>query len=153
MKLGIIKLFLFLIIASCGFKVVEKTANYKILEIYTEGDKKINFIIKNNLLLHSNIENSNLINLTINTNKKKVIKERNISNQITKYEITIVAQVKYEQIKNNSSGEFVLSRNGSYDVGNRHSETLNSEKNLINLMIDDISDNITEELTNILNDL
>ena len=93
MKLGIIKLFLFLIIASCGFKVVEKTANYKILEIYIEGDKKINFIIKNNLLLHSNIENSNLINLTINTNKKKVIKERNISNQITKYEITIVAQV------------------------------------------------------------
>ena len=153
MKLGIIKLFLFLIIASCGFKVVEKTANYKILEIYTEGDKKINFIIKNKLLHHSNIENSNLINLTINTNKKKVIKERNISNQIPKYEITIVAQVKYEQIKNNSSGEFVLSRNGSYDVGNRHSETLNSEKNLINLMIDDISDNITEELTNILNDL
>ena len=153
MKLGIIKLFLFLIIASCGFKVVEKTANYKILEIYTEGDKKINFIIKNNLLLNSNIENSNPINLTINTNKKKVIKERNISNQITKYEITIVTQVKYEQIKSNSSGEFVLSRNGSYDVGNRHSETLNSEKNLINLMIDDISDNITEELTNILNDL
>ena len=153
MKLGIIKLFLFLIIASCGFKVVEKTANYKILEIYTEGDKKINFIIKNNLLLNSNIENSNLINLTINTNKKKIIKERNISNQITKYEITIVAKVKYEQIKNNSSGEFVLSKNGSYDVGNRHSETLNSEKNLINLMIDDISDNITEELTNILNDL
>mgnify|MGYP001257644170 FL=1 len=153
MKLGIIKLFLFLFIASCGFKVVEKTANYKILEIYTEGDKKINFIIKNNLLLNSNIENSNLINLTINTNKKKAIKERNISNQITKYEITIVAQVKYEQIKNNSSGEFVLSRNGSYDVGDRHSETLNSERNLINLMVDDISDNIMEELTNILNDL
>ena len=149
MKLGIIKLFLFLIIASCGFKVVEKTANYKILEIYTEGDKKINFIIKNNLLLQLNIENSNLINLTINT-QKKVIKERNISNQITKYEITIVAS-KIWTNKKQFIREFVLSRNGSYDAGNRHSETLNSEKNLINLMIDDISDNITEELTNILN--
>ena len=72
MKLGIIKLFLFLIIASCGFKVVEKTANYKIIEIYTEGDKKINFIIKNNLLLNSNIENSKSI-LTKKRSLKKGI--------------------------------------------------------------------------------
>ena len=42
--------FLFLLfLTHCGFSVISNNANYNILELITEGDKKINYSLKNKL--------------------------------------------------------------------------------------------------------
>ena len=87
--------FLIVVITSCGFKIVNFDQNFQISEINTSGEKKINYVIKNRLLLGSKEGNENIIKVNILTNKIKNVKEKNINNQITKYEIRITSQIEY----------------------------------------------------------
>jgi len=147
-------LFLFLLfLTHCGFSVISNNANYNILELITEGDKKINYSLKNKLQQTSKKNNENNLKLEIDTKKIKTIKEKNISNQITKYEIKIVTKIKYSIISKEISGSFNISKSGIYNVSSRHSETLNNENNLIGLLVDDLSENILENLAAEINDL
>tara|TARA_B100001248_G_C27107508_1_gene329824 strand:- start:109 stop:573 length:465 start_codon:yes stop_codon:yes gene_type:complete len=146
--------FLFLLfLTHCGFSVISNNANYNILELITEGDKKINYSLKNKLQQTSKKNNENNLKLEIDTKKIKTIKEKNISNQITKYEIKIVTKIKYSIISKEISGSFNISKSGIYNVSSRHSETLNNENNLIGLLVDDLSENILENLAAEINDL
>jgi outer membrane lipopolysaccharide assembly protein LptE/RlpB len=154
MRYKILQFLLYLLIlTNCGFEVVNNRSNFKITELDASGDKKISFYLKNKLLLNSNNENNNLINLSIISNKTKSIKEKNISNQITKYEININTKVEYKILENETYKKFTVSKNGFYDVGAKHSDTLNNEKDLINLLIEEISEDILDNLAIYLNDL
>lgn len=143
----------FLLITGCGFKLVNNSVEYQIAEINITGDKKINYFLKNKILLNSNEEGEKLLKLNINTTKLKTIKEKNISNQVTKYELRIDAQVEYTEIQNGATSKFSLAKKGFYDVSSSYSKTLNNEKNLISLLIDEMSKDITDKLSNTLNDL
>ena len=146
--------FLFLLfLTHCGFSVISNNANYNILELITEGDKKINYSLKNKLQQTSKKNNENNLKLEIDTKKLKTIKEKNISNQITKYEIKIITKIKYSIISKEISGSFNISKSGIYNVSSRHSETLNNENNLIGMLVDDLSENILENLAAEINDL
>ena len=80
----------------------------------------------------------------------KNIKEKNISNQINKYEIRIQVKVKF--ISSNKVGSFNISKNGDYNVSNIYSETLNREKNITNTLINEILEEIIENLNLNFND-
>ena len=145
-------LFLFFL-THCGYSVINNNSNYTILELVIEGDKKINYSLKNKLQQTSEKNNENNLKLEIDTKKFKSIKEKNISNQITKYEIKIIAKIKYSVISKNISGNFNITKSGIYNVSSRHSETLNDENNLIDLLVEDISENILDNLAAEINDL
>ena len=85
---GVIILFL---LTGCGFKVVNQSEliDFNIENISISGDKRISYIIKNNLLPYSNSDGKKLVNIEIDINKNKFIKEKNIKNEITKFEISI----------------------------------------------------------------
>jgi len=153
MRYNFVILFLFIFITSCGFKIVNNISNYRILEVNTSGDNKTNFVLKNKLLINSNNESKNLIKLDISTDKTKSIKEKNISNQVTKYEIKIDTKIKYSFVKRNLSNEFTNTKIGSYNVSTRHSETLDNERNLIKLLVEDLSQDILDKFSLELNDL
>ena len=55
MRTIIISFILIMILQSCGFKIVEQTdlGNFNIVEIDTQGEKRINHMIKNKLLFVS----------------------------------------------------------------------------------------------------
>ena len=147
------KLFFFLfLLSSCGFKVVTNTNNYKFDDIIVSGDKRVNYTLKNKLISSSNPESINVIKLNIFTNKEKIIKEKNISNKVTKYEIKINAKVDYSFIKNGIKDNLTIVKTGFYDVGTRYSETLNNEKKLTNLLIDSLTKEIIKNLNIKLND-
>jgi hypothetical protein len=147
------KLFFFLfLLSSCGFKVVTNTNNYKFDDIIMSGDKRINYTLKNKLISSSNSESINVIKLNIFTNKEKLIKEKNISNKVAKYEIKINAKVDYSFIKNGIEDNLAIVETGFYDVGTRYSETLNNEKKLTNLLIDSLTKEIIKNLNIKLND-
>ena len=148
MTLNYLKVFLilsFLFLANCGFKVLDKTkiADYSIEQILTKGDKRISFLIKNNLLINSNQTKDKKLFIDLNTKKTKKIKEKNIKGEITKYEIILITDTKfYLNLSKDKSKEIKVKVSGDYVVGENYSTTLSNEKKLI----DDLVEKLTEEI-------
>ena len=139
------------LVTGCGFKVVNQSQiiDFNIDNISTAGDKRISYIIKNNLLPYSKSDGKKLLNIEIDINKNKSIKERNIKNEITKFQISITAFVQYRSEKN---GKFQISKRGNFNVSNQYSQTLNNEKKLIKILSESIAESIIEELISRVND-
>lgn len=149
--INIIFCFLLIIITSCGFKIVNLDRDFMISEIKTSGERKINYVIKNKLLLSSKKGNENIIKINILTNKIKSVKEKNINNQTTKYEIKITSQVEYSNLSGNLA-EVTVTKVGSYGVASKYSDTLNNEKNLVNLLTEKIIEEILNNISSSLNE-
>ena len=81
-KFTIFFLILFsIILTGCGYKVLNKSEliNFKIQNIETFGDNRINYLIKNNLNnTFSKGTAEDFVILKITSKKNKVIKEKNI---------------------------------------------------------------------------
>jgi len=146
MKNKLICAIIIFLISGCGFKVVKQSdlINFNIKSISTSGDNRISYIVKNKLLPYSKKnEGKKLITLEIDLNKNKFIKEKNIKNEITKFEISINAIVQYRLDETKS---FKISKKGSYKVSNQYLQTLNNEKKLIKTLSESIAEKIIEEL-------
>tara|TARA_B100000959_G_C14875253_1_gene580137 strand:- start:168 stop:641 length:474 start_codon:yes stop_codon:yes gene_type:complete len=141
--------------AGCGFKILNKNElnNFNISKITTSGDKRINFKIKNNLISRSQINKDNNIILKIFTQKNKTIKEKNIKNEITKYNIDLNTVIEFNVINQEKKFKFNIKISGYYLVANNHSATLSNEKSLVNSLVEDLSEKILNEISFILNDI
>lgn len=150
-----LSIFLILVISSCGFKIVDhsKLTNYKVINIETIGEKRINYKLKNKLLINNSDINAKSINLVLNTSKQRIIKERNIRNEITKYSLKINVKAEALIPEDEKRLVFNVAKNGDYLARDKYSQTLNNEKKLIELLTDDISDEIYNKLISKLNDL
>ena len=144
----IIYLIIFIIITGCGFKVVNLSElnNYNITKINIEGEKRVNYLIKNNLKKTKNDKTKEDISLFIRTKKNKNIKEKNIKNEITKYEIIITNQIEVEKINSNKKYNFSITEIGTFDVSSQNSLTRTNEKNLIKLLSANLADKILSEI-------
>ena len=144
----IIYLIIFIIITGCGFKVVNLSElnNYNITTINIEGEKRVNYLIKNNLKKTKNDKTKEDISLFIKTKKNKNIKEKNIKNEITKYEIIITNQIEVEKINSNKKYNFSITEIGTFDVSSQNSLTRTNEKNLIKLLSANLADKILSEI-------
>ena len=151
----LITILLTLVLTGCGFKVVQNSSfnNFSISDINTEGDKRINFSLKNKLSLASTESVNKLIQISLKTNKDKQVKERNIKNEITKYQIKITVNVTCTEISNGTEFQFSKSKTGDYSVSNQYSRTLSNEKKLVELLTNNIADQILDELKTKLNAL
>ena len=141
------------LLTGCGFKIIDKREllNFNIKEISTYGDKRINFELKNKLSDYNNTDSSKVIKIELDTKKTKSIKEKNISNEITKYQIKVVVNVKLIKTDNTNNLEFTIEREGDYVVADKFSQTLNNEKKLIRNITEKISESIIGEIINKLN--
>ena len=150
----IIVIFIALLISGCGFKAVnqEYLNQYKIIELNIKGDARLSYLLKNKLKLN-NEKSDKSIKLSVIIDKTKNIREKNIKNEITKYQISITVKTDYYLIEENKSGNFLLSVTEDYNVGSRYRETLNNEKKLINSLMADISEKLFKDLLINLNDL
>ena len=147
------KKFIFIIligflVQSCGFKVLEQ-ANleyFYIKEINTTGDKRINFDLKNNLIIKSGNRTNKPLIVSIYTTKKKSIKERNNKNVITKYLIKIDLEVKIE-----SNDKLVktlnLSDKRDFNVGTQYLQTINNEKQVSKDIVEELTEKIIKEIS------
>ena len=142
-----------ILLTNCGFKLTDLQSNYYITEIITSGDKRINYKLKTKLLSSSKEESKNILLLNINTKKEKIIKEKNISNEITKYEIIVTTNIEYKKLSDNKFNKFTVIKKGDYNISSKYSDTLNNEKSLINTLIENLSEEIFENLSIKLNDL
>ena len=117
-----------------------------IQEINIEGDNKTAFIIKKKIMRFSNSDGKNKIILNIDLNQKKEIQEKNIQNQVTKYKLSLNAEVIIKDLLKGSDIKKTYSSNSIYDVEKRYSDTVNNYKEankaLIEIILDQILDNL-----------
>jgi outer membrane lipopolysaccharide assembly protein LptE/RlpB len=151
----LIGVLLFFLIASCGFKIIDQSElkNFKIQDIIVTGEKKINYKLKNKLLSKSNKKNSRSIIIELVTNKVKSVNEKNIKNEITKYQLEITVNIKFYEKTNKIPNNFTIVDSGNYLVSEKYSQTLNNENKLIEIIADRIANNITNNLIQKFNDL
>jgi hypothetical protein len=151
----LISTIIFIIISGCGFKVVNVSElnNFSIINISSSGDKRINYIIKNNILYGTKKNEENQITINLNTKKNKNIKERNIQNEITKYDITINASIVFKKINKEKDYNFIITKSGSFSAEKQNSNTRNNEKNLISILAKDLANEILAEIRLKLNDI
>ena len=149
MKKIFIVFFLNLFLISCGYKVVDKSGqrNFYITETINSGDSRINFKIKNKLLFNNPENQEKILSLNINSNKIKNIHEKNEKNEITKYKIDVTIKVKFSEIIDQISGEFVVSATKILNVQDQQFATLNRERRLIDLICDDLAEKILDEIS------
>ena len=127
--------------------------SFSIQDIKTSGDKRINFKIKNNLLNYTKKDSQNILIINLNTKKTKNIKEKNIQNEITKYEISLDVSLEFNLINEDTNYKIDLSNNGDYLVVDSYSTTLNNEKKIIDDLIENISEKILRRISLKLNDI
>jgi len=141
---------------SCGFKVLNKSNayNYSIKEIITSGNKRISYKIKNNLLANSKENSPNELIIYVKAEKSQDIKEKNIKNEITKYQVNLNVEISYNILSNlNKTQKINFSISGDYNVEDFHSDTINNEKNLLNNLIENIAEKIANQIGTKMNDL
>ena len=136
------------LLSGCGFKVTDKTPlkNYIIEGIETQGDKKSGFIIKSIFLKTIGNKGSNRLQIKINTDKNKKVAEKNSSNRITRYEINLSTKVTIKYLDSDNIKVFSNSINGSYNVSENHTTTINNQKNLEKNLAKKSGERIIKEL-------
>ena len=145
---------LFIALSNCGFKVLDNLeSNFSIREINTSGDKRINFKIKNDLIIEDSNNSTNNLVVTLSTKKTKRIKEKNIKNEINKYEISIICSIELTFLEKSTKHKFTVSSNGDYLAADKYSTTIQNEKRLIEDLTNDLSDKIRNKINLINNDL
>ena len=147
-------LIVLLITTSCGFKIYNQAdlVNFSAEEIRTTGDNRINYILKNRIISSLNNDYKKKIILIVETKKNKTIKDKNIKNEITKYQISINTNIKIESADFNIE-PFIVLEKGDYNVSSQHSQSINAEKKLIRQLSNNLGDKILEELLFRINDI
>ena len=148
-------LFVMFLTIGCGFKVLNEAQsnNFLIKDISVSGDKRINFKIKNNLLTYSKEDSQNEILININTSKEKNTKEKNIKNEITKYQINLRVELIIKLLNTGEEITLSISNNGDYLVAGSYATTLDNEKKLINNLIENTSEEIIKKINIELDDI
>ena len=156
MKILSCKLLIFaFLITGCGFKVLDNSAvnNFSINKIETSGEKRINYKIKNYLLSNTVKNGKEKIILNIISKKNKTIKDKNIKNEITKYSIEIITKVNIDKIETNFKKSFNVTVKGDFLVAGNYIKTLANEKNKIDNLVEEISEEIVRKIGEIMNDI
>jgi len=143
-----IKISLYIIIiiglSSCGYSRLNDQSNeFKFNSIEINGDKRLSFILKNNLNLLSKPESKKSYDLLINLTSSKTSKIKDTTGKTKRFNIVLNGDLKLTDnnkvVKNRS---FIVSND--YDVSNNHSDTIRNEKNSIQNNIDSLSEAITK---------
>ena len=113
----------------------------------TTGENQIGNKLKNQIKLISSNEGINKINLDFNIKKNKRVKEKDITEKVTKYVITLIVNLELEEIKNNTKLVNVFENDIQYNVTRNHSETIAKEKEAIK----NLTRQTSEEIISFLN--
>ena len=139
---------IFILTAQCGYQVINQKdlKQFYIKSIELEGEKRLNHKISKNILFYSKDSNNNVFNIKIKTKKVRSIIEKNIRNEIVKYQINISSYVEFYNFGTGVLFTNTFSESGNYMVGNKNIDTRNSEKKLIEDLTEKISKEIIKKL-------
>ena len=143
----IIKLIVFftmvILLYGCGYKnIYQGESLIEIKSMKTTGDNQIGNKLKSQIKLISSKEGINKINLDLNIKKNKRVKEKDITEKVTKYVINLIINLELEEIKNNKKLTNVFDKEIQYVVAKNHSGTITNEKEAIKSLTMQISEEV-----------
>ena len=144
----IIPLIFVFFVTSCSYQKMNSVdqKRFSIQEFEIIGDKRESFIIQKKIKRFSNEDSTNKIKILINLTKGKAIKEKSIQNKVTKYNLSLSADVKIIELNTAREIKRTFVANQTYDVDDNYSNTLNNLKSANNTLIDKIIDEILDQL-------
>tara|TARA_A100001015_G_C14948050_1_gene695514 strand:- start:88 stop:486 length:399 start_codon:yes stop_codon:yes gene_type:complete len=119
---------------------------FNIKEFEVTGDSRESFVIKKKIQRFSNKNSENKIKILIELKKNKSIKEKNIQNKVTKYNVSLSANVKIIELDTNKEIKRSFAANEIYNVEDSYSNTINNSKEANNSLIERIVDEILDQL-------
>ncbi len=132
----------------CGFKVMNQSElqNFYITDVEATGDNRINFNLKNKLNFKGKNNSKNSINLKIDTKKIKKIKEKDVTNEITKFLISISLEVKVDR-NFKTIKVFNLTEEKDYNVDKQYSQTIVNENQTVKSLSESLAKKILREIS------
>ena len=137
-----------LLISSCSYQNMNSKDQKKfyIQEFDITGDTRTSFIIQKKIQRFSNKDSGNRIKLSVELNKNKAIEEKNIQNKVTKYSLTLTANVKIIELDSTKEIVRTFTARRIYNVEDNYSATVNNSKEANNSLIDIIVGEILDQL-------
>ena len=147
-----ISLFFIITLTSCSYKPIfsEKNYNFEINEILFTGDKYVNKIIESkfNLIKEEQSKNKKKYNISIRTNKEKLIVSKDSKGDPIKFDLVVSA---YYEISNN--GKLLLNKriqkNSIYNNEIDKFKLEQSEKIILDNLSKKISETIISSIINL----
>ena len=135
-------------VTACSYQKMNSIDQKKIFiqEFEINGDTRESFVIQKKIKRFSNEDSTNKIKILINLTKGKTIKEKNIQNKVTKYNLSLSADVKIVELNTAREIKRTFVANQTYDVDDNYSNTVNNLKAASNTLIDRIIDEILDQL-------
>ena len=102
-------IFLILFLSHCGYSSIYKnqqSQDFQLNIVETEGDYEMNNLIKNEIILYSNINSLNIYDIKINTDYKKDVLTKNSSGVVTDYNLSVVSVFSINLKNNNEIFKF-----------------------------------------------
>ena len=134
------------LLISCGYKKVAQN-NEPIIYInefsIEGGNKRLAYLVKNEILLISKKNAENKININLKLNKSKIGKIKDKSGKVTRYTIELAADLSIKKINDTKLISNSFNKSGDFDIATNHFDTLNKE----NSTTENIAKEITEEIT------
>ena len=135
-------------VTACSYQKMNSIDQKKIFiqEFEINGDTRESFVIQKKIKRFSNKDSANKVKIYINLTKGKTIKEKNIQNKVTKYNLSLSADVKIVELNTAREIKRTFVANQTYDVDDNYSNTVNNLKAASNTLIDRIIDEILDQL-------
>jgi hypothetical protein len=146
---NILILILSLLLSSCGFKRLNENNTELIYfkNINIVGEQRIAYTLKNNILIISKENSKNKYNAEITVQQQKSDKTKNKAGKITRYNLSVSAQLVLTNLDNNKKVQKSFTRDRDYLVAENHSETISNEKNATKNIVQRVSDDIITFIT------
>tara|TARA_Y100000590_G_C15420980_1_gene901400 strand:- start:298 stop:777 length:480 start_codon:yes stop_codon:yes gene_type:complete len=149
------KILLFLLtfsfLLSCGYQPLLNKENQKfnIEGFEFEGNRRLGGLLKNNLIITNRKEENNLT-LTIKSNKKVSVSNKSETGKILQYAVNVNFNITaVSDLDNKIVLSKVYSRKQNYSASDIHLDTLNSEKKIVESMVESVASQILIELNSI----
>ena len=142
----LLSIILFTILSACGFtKLNEQSNELKFNNIEINGDKRLSFILKNNLNLLSKEKAINSYDLSINLSSTKTSKIKDRTGKTIRFNLLLNGDlILTDNNKVVYNRSFIVSND--YEVSKNHSDTIRNEKNSMQNNIDKLSDEVIKYL-------
>jgi len=134
---------------SCGFKPINEkgVSLIHLQKIDITGEKRIGYVLKNNISLISDKNSANKYRAVIQVEKQKNSKIKNKAGKIIRYNLLLKVNLQLTDIINNTEMKKQFLRDLDYNVSDIHSDTINNENNAIKNIIQQISEDMNNFLS------
>jgi outer membrane lipopolysaccharide assembly protein LptE/RlpB len=142
-NLNLILILTFLLtLTACGFKTIKNSKNLDIQNITSSGDKRISHVIKNQLLLNSAKNGSQIITINFSSKKNKSAKTKDVAGVISNFYLTLQVDLEIKDVKGNVLVTEIFVVQTSFEATKRKSEQNTLEKTIEQKLTQELADKI-----------